>query len=285
MKLLSLNMPESRIELNDWLERHLVGLELSKIVSELQAINGATSGDVSLRELCGNELAGVFQSGLSQLSDGSLSKVLRHPRELLTLQEHIFIEGGDYWNHVETSQEHQASAARVLTRFQRHPEITPAATRGKRFGLSRRNWLVAAITTTVALISAIVWLQPDQNAPSWGWDRDGALAVDMTSEDYLNHLADGAQEWFKKRPDSPEGLVKRLRDFRHGCNTLIAAEHRPLSQTDRLWLVDRCRAWAEKIDGHVAALDGGASVDDIRKAADDTVTQLIEALRVRETQA
>jgi hypothetical protein len=94
-------------------------------------------------------------------------------------------------------------------------------------------------------------------------------------------LAAASQEWFKKRPETALELARRIGQFRQGCSTLIVAEHKPLPEDDRKWLRERCRAWAEKFDRHLAALEAGEDVEKVREAMDATVNQLTKALRDR----
>ena len=118
-------------------------------------------------------------------------------------------------------------------------------------------------------------------ASGWGWNRPGALADDLPPGVYLDRLADAAGEWFKKRPDDPIALARRIGEFRQGCSVLILSPHKPLSARDRAWLVEKCRAWAAKLDAHLAALEAGASAAKVRDDADATISKLIEALRDR----
>jgi len=62
---------------------------------------------------------------------------------------------------------------------------------------------------------------------------------------------------------------------------LIESPHRPLSAADRTWLVDKCRAWAAKLDAHLAAIQSGQDALKVRGEADDTINRLIAALRER----
>ncbi|MGZ3303087.1 MAG: hypothetical protein ACXWO3_18805, partial [Isosphaeraceae bacterium] len=118
-------------------------------------------------------------------------------------------------------------------------------------------------------------------ASGWGWNRPGALADNLPPGVYLDRLADAAGEWFKKRPADPIALARRIGEFRQGCSVLILSPHKPLSGQDRAWLVEKCRAWAAKLDAHLAALEGGASAAKVRDDADATINKLIEALRDR----
>jgi hypothetical protein len=136
----------------------------------------------------------------------------------------------------------------------------------------------------VAVFGWQAWQRPlPQEAPvaGWGWDRPGALASHLPADEYLLHLANAAQDWFKRRPETAEGLRIRIEEFRHGCDTLIAAPHTPLAAADRAWLVERCTAWRGKLDEHLAALAAGSPVPEVRDAADATVNKLMTALRDR----
>ena len=115
----------------------------------------------------------------------------------------------------------------------------------------------------------------------WGWDRPGALKSNIPADEYLNSLADSANEWFNKRPESPRDLATRIAQFRKGCSTLILADHQPLAEEDRTWLVEKCRAWAEKLDAHLVAIEAGQEVDSVRAAADETINKLMTAMRNR----
>jgi hypothetical protein len=101
----------------------------------------------------------------------------------------------------------------------------------------------------------------------------------VPSTDYFNQLANAAQEWSKKQPDDATGLARRLLEFRQGCSTLILAEHRPLSPEDRRWLVKNCQEWAQEIDHELTDLEAGKNPAEIRRRADATVRQLVDALQ------
>ncbi len=126
---------------------------------------------------------------------------------------------------------------------------------------------------------------PTASAPAppsgWGWDRPGAIPNDVPPNAYLATLAHGADEWFNKRPTDPEGVRKRISDFRKGCSTLIASSHEPLAEEDRTWLVEKCKKWRDRLDDHLAALDAGEDPLAVRAAADETVSKLIKAMRAR----
>jgi hypothetical protein len=98
---------------------------------------------------------------------------------------------------------------------------------------------------------------------------------------YLNRLAGVANEWFDDRPATADDLAVRLGALRTGCTRLIVAGHAGLPMAEREWLVERCRAWAGKLDDAVHALEAGATVEGVRDDVDATVRGLIAALRDR----
>ncbi len=119
-------------------------------------------------------------------------------------------------------------------------------------------------------------------APSgWGWQRADAFPTGATRAEYLTQLADRAEEWFKKRPDTPEALARRLGEFRQGCSALQFAAHAPLPEADREWLRERCRVWSRRFDEQRAQVEEAGDTAATRAAADATVRQLVTALRTR----
>jgi hypothetical protein len=107
------------------------------------------------------------------------------------------------------------------------------------------------------------------------------LPEDASPAAYFDQLADSAHEWFDPRPETPIDLGRRLGEFRQGCSVLILSPHRPLPAQDRAWLVEKCRAWAAKLDAHLAALESGEPAGSVRDQADATIDTLIKALRDR----
>jgi hypothetical protein len=69
--------------------------------------------------------------------------------------------------------------------------------------------------------------------------------------------------------------------MRDGCTKVLAAKHEPLTLDDRAWLVERCVAWGTKLDKHLADLQTGRSIEEVRREADETVDKLAQALRAR----
>lgn len=270
MNLLSLEIPDDPVQLPDWLEAQLVGLHLGELVAELTAIHGQGMGG-SLQAVCGNQLDEVLQNGLARFSHATLQELLRQPQLLLDLQERIFIEGGEYWRTVPRTQEHQARVAAVWERLKQEP-------RDRSRGQYRPRFLAALALATALTLLFGWWVQTPRD-PVWGWNRPGVFAVAMAQDEYLNHLADRANEWFQQPRETRAQLQQRLREFRQACDDLIAAPHPQLEPELRDVLRTRCRNWAQKFDDQRVALENGAEVAEVRQAADETVTKLIGALR------
>ena len=86
MSLQFLTIPTERTALVSWLEHHITGIDLGKLVAELSVIHN-TRSELSLRDVCGGQLNEVLESGLSVLSDESLGCLLTNPMTLLELQD------------------------------------------------------------------------------------------------------------------------------------------------------------------------------------------------------
>ncbi|MFV0446033.1 MAG: hypothetical protein ACK5Q5_20850 [Planctomycetaceae bacterium] len=286
MSFTVLDLPDSNAELAGWLERQLVGLDLGDVVAGLLAFRPATSDEPSLDSILSGSQSDLFEQGLGVLSDTQRQSLLRYPRRLLELQERVLLQGGSYWRQLPVTTEHQQQVQAIQTRLQE--TIAPASSRSTAIGggtaLRRSPWAKVLTAAAVLMVGLFGWwqLQPRPTAPSgWGWDRPGALASNLSAPEYLRLLSDGANDWFKKRPDDAAALKTRLEQFRHGCDTLLKAPHTPLAEADRDWLLERCRVWRGKIDEHIVALELGVPVSDVRDEADSTVNKLLTALRDR----
>jgi hypothetical protein len=160
----------------------------------------------------------------------------------------------------------------------------------------QRPWVVSLATAAAVLLAVggyWFWLGRTSQttapgpvaATEWGWSKPDALPNDKPAPEYLNALADAGAEWFKKRPEDAPDVARRINDFRRGCSTLILAPHKPLANADREWLVERCRAWAKKLDEQLVALEQGADPIKVRAEVDGIVNKLVDALRGRAKQA
>jgi hypothetical protein len=282
---ISLDLPDTQRELAAWLESHLLGMQLGDLVAELRAVHGDPADGSSLEQVCGEQLDDVLKFGLGRLELNQLRHFLQHPQHLLSLQDEIVQRGGDYWMRRPLRREEEVALAsqwKLLESVMSPAVRTPAPT------TTRRSWLSQSVITALlssAATLAVAFALRDRFVPApaagWGWEKPGALAVNLPPREYLNHLADAAQDWFKQRPENAPNLARRISQFRQGCSTLILAEHPILAPADRDWLRERCRAWATKLDGHLAAIEAGEDVTTVRAAADETVKKLIKAIHDR----
>ena len=97
-------------------------------------------------------------------------------------------------------------------------------------------------------------------AVAFSWEETDSPFVSLVSRGFLLLIIAETMRrrsnalGFPPSPDDTEGLVRRIAEFRQGCSVLIESPHKPLPDTDRTWLVEKCRAWAAKLDAHLAAL-------------------------------
>lgn len=291
MSLVSLDIPDDPATWPNWLERHLVGVHLRELVGELQLLAGPQPVPApSLEELLGPALPRILEGGLQHLTEQQTRQLLRHPQLLLRLQERVLVEGGNYWQSVPLAAAHQLAVARQWNVLQSELDtMTPGAAAAFPTATHRHRFAWRFVTAVGALAAAVliaVGLWPDRMIqPTWGFDKGGLLTAQVPASEYLQSLTGAAREWFKKTPETPAALERRLREFRHGCDTLIRAPHTQLAAADRDWLVDRCKNWSSKLDGHLADLNSGAKpFSDIRREADATINALIKALEERSRQ-
>jgi hypothetical protein len=290
LKPIALDMPEDEAELAGWLERQVVGERLGPLVAELEGIHGPPAHTASLDQVLGGRRDAVLHSGLSSVPYERFGLLLRQPRLLLELQELVLISGGPYWETLAAAQpEHRDALARGRVRLPDASGRAPAAPRPfrlQRWGVGLAATVAAALLLAAFLIPGRLGGRPQTAetiaaSSAWGWNRPGALAGDLGPGAYLNRLADTAGEWFDQRPQSPIDLARRLGEFRLSCTVLILSPHRPLSAQDRAWLVEKCRAWAAKLDSVIASLENGENPATVRDQADATATALLKALRDR----
>jgi hypothetical protein len=165
--------------------------------------------------------------------------------------------------------------------------MTMRSPRTTRAGIGVRwtvAWAVAA--TVLAMALAMRQVPPPVGelvvpTNAWGWVRPGAFPSHAPRTEYLNHLADAAEEWFQSRPDRADLLALRIGVFRQGCSLLILSDHPPLDAADREWLNENCRAWSARFDGYLIALEAGGDLFVIGRQADRTVETIEASLRAR----
>ncbi len=305
MKLIALEIPEDQAATTGWLERQLLGLDLAALVAELEAAHGPADQALSLERLLGERRDAILARGLEALPPDRLRQLLLRPRLLLDLQEMIVVSGGPFWQKLAASAAMGPEQRLALDRS--WSAIVPALTgevnsaTPERVGSAapRRSvlkfpWrgLISLAAAAAILLGVFIVVrgpggggrQPQVGLAArsgWGWNRPDALPQNLPAGAYLTHLADAAQEWFNKRPDDSLELSRRIAEFRQGCSVLILSPHRSLSAEDRIWLVEKCRAWAAKLDAHLAAVEAGQDSLKVRGEADETINKLIAALRER----
>jgi hypothetical protein len=255
MRLIALEIPDQASDLAAWLEGHLAGTDLAALVAELEAVHGRGGGlpPVALDTVLGSERDAVLARGLALLPPEPTGQLLRHPRLLLDLQELILREGGAYWHKRAESVLERGWSAEQRTGVDRgwdwlKANVIEAAgpARSDPAGLvqtalkearprSRRRWgslALVSLAAAAAVVLAIVVLPfgdrrrqgadgAKVTSSGWGWDRPDAFPQGLGSRAYLEHLADGAHEWFNKRPDDAASLARRITEFRQGCTVLI----------------------------------------------------------------
>lgn len=281
MKLMVHEIPDSAEQLAPWLEQQLVGLRLGDLVAELTAFTGRHSATATLESLLGERLPAVLERGLRKLPEPTLRGLLQNPSLLLELQQRVFIEGGDFWNRVPRAAEQAAAVDRGWEALQAKlnlpaaPPPLPKSTRA----LPAWTRAVGALTAAALLVTATVFFWP---APAkWGFDRPGLVASKQPTPVFFRSLASTIEEdWTPARTADRDRLLTSLKEFRHGCDTLLAAPLENLPEKDRTFLKGRCQKWRDKIDGHIADLEQNRkSVDEVRQDAAGTVGTLIKVLR------
>jgi hypothetical protein len=289
MTLAIATIPDDPARLPRWLEGHMVGGDLRAIAAELAAVHNAESPHDSIREQLGDQLPAVLNRGLSVLPKQKLQLLLRQPYYLLELQEIVLIEGGQYWESLPRPAEFTERASGSKDRIEEAlfgrmaepaDEAEPLPIR--KSSRYRTLWTIAA-TAAVVFIATFatsrLMMPPTPAGIAWGWAKANAFPSNLDRRQYLNRLADEADEWFDKRPDSVAAAAKRISEYRQGCTALLLADHPQLNAKDREWLRKQCREWSHEFDNHLNKLEETGNVGAAIAATDDTVRLLSKALR------
>lgn len=289
MKLVAFDLPEQTHELSDWLATQLTGPNLSSIVTQLSAVHTDQDDSLTVEAVCGEQWTRVLQNGMSELTQVQLQQLLTHPNLLLELQERLLLEGEEYWqnqflNQSDDSQINQTKLIIQESLAQPTIDSEPIQPVEEYKKVSYRKIATLGFVSAALIFVAVFLNQGPEPTPGWGWNRPGALTADVPADQYLNGLADSANEWFKKPTDTKGALITRLTQFRNGCETLINAPHPQLSSKDRTWLIERCQVWAEKLDAQIVELQNGANVKKADAKADALIHKLVKALQTRAEQ-
>jgi len=268
MKLVIESLPENEAALPGWLDRHLVGADLAALIAELHAIHPIPAkSPPSLDELLANRRDALLARGTSALPRSTMRTLLTCPSLLLELQETVLIEGGDYWEQL-TRQAFPTPSATI-----------PSSHAEKQLPPKRsRRWVLGFATVAAVLVA--VWGLGGFSS-DWGWNRPSIQRGNVDASKYMNRLADAGEEWFNELPTTAPELMQRIEDIKRGCLQLTFAEHRPLALADREWLVERCRAWAGKIEQQRILLRDDGEVVAVQKEMDAVMRQAVDAMRKR----
>lgn len=308
----ALEIPEIREEQIAWLESEIVGTELLVLAAELQAVHGPPASELRLDDKTRSE---VRQRGLEVLSPSQFGVLLRDAEQLLKLQRDVLENGGAYWSAIDPPTDIEIPKAIRLEIPSPEPAVAPV--RSSR-GSTASNFLwatIGSLATAAALLlfanpfvggtrPDLVQLEPGDSEPTttvtgnddtdaststWGFAKfarelkssEQNLEPPFSRESYLRELADAAEAWANRRPDTAVALAKRIGEFRMGCAAILLADHGPLPEADRTWLRERCRRWASALDRHLADVEKGIAVDQVRSDVDSTVTKIAAALQGR----
>jgi hypothetical protein len=299
------DIPEDDALLPNWLEEQLAGPHLGELVAELEALQevertfrGPGSNEpATLNTVLGNRLSDVQQRGLSAIPPVVLRRLFRHPELLNELQNEVLSAESAYWDQkLAESDDLSDSVGAGWNRLALEigeisptlPMTRPASTRPA--GGRPIRWYFAGLATAAAItVAAFVAREKFPPQPGgqgtltastgWGWSKPNAFPRDVSRTEYLNTLADQAEQWSRKRPETPQALALRINEFRQGCSQLLLSDHKPLPPPERKWLVEKCRLWAGKLDASLAALEAGTDVPEVRKQVDQLVDKLTKTLR------
>jgi hypothetical protein len=108
----------------------------------------------------------------------------------------------------------------------------------------------------------------------WGSNSGNALNRRM----FFISLADSAKKWFAGQSEDSAALAERVLQMRRGCTRLMLAKHTLLDTDNKLWLLDKCRSWAAKLDQYLVAIEAGDDPVQVRERIDKFVDRLVGEL-------
>jgi hypothetical protein len=269
------SLPVDESELAAWLERHVAGPDLARLIVELTPAAGSSTDVQDLATVLGPDRAAVLASGLGVLSEPQLRLLLRHPTLLAELQDAAVEGGGPYWD----DRFDHPTLSRIVRQARAVAFEADRPRRRSRGRWYRKPWFVALATAAVVLVTVV--LHRPAGPPTWGLARPGLMTKADSRTGHFANLARAAAEWDARPRQTPAELRRALRGMRDGCTAVLAAPHHMLTAADRAWLVDRCLTCGASLDRNLADLHAGRSSDEVRAEADATVAGLVRALRER----
>ncbi len=294
MTILITTIPDDPKAWASWLEQLLVGLRLRDLIEELRLL--PETSESALKELLTEqELENIRERGLVSLSVNQIRALLASPNSLLELQEHVLINGDDYWTRLPQSAEMQASTQKIRNRLNSELTDEPESALSVKAKMAKpgRSFLtLLATAAAVLLIGVIAWrLLPTGSGSILG--KPGLLANNVQSPaEYLNRIADAGNEWFDQHPRDAPQLISLLKNVSNDCQILIDAPH-PILEARLLpdgkttmqdWFVTKCQNWKKNFDAILAALEAKElSFEDARVEADKTMMKLVNVLRAGPT--
>jgi hypothetical protein len=97
--MIALSIPTDFELLIPWLEEQLVGMNLGRLVRELNAIHRPETR-LDLRDIVGENLSEVLADGLGVLPAETVQQLLRNPGVMVQLQEQAFLCGAPHWEQL-----------------------------------------------------------------------------------------------------------------------------------------------------------------------------------------
>jgi len=300
MKLILSDLPETHEQSALWLERQIVGMELSRLVTELAALHGAARPTESVRTVLASDIHRVLSGGLQTLSTEQLRKVMVQPFHLFELQELVFSHGGPYWRAKESEldlrQRVEADWRRLKAALPSDPAkpLPPPPTGRARLILG--GVLCLLLGSTLGFVGCYLWLNGPEFPPkphsqtaekptstAWGWNKPDAVSKADSPQEYLNRLATLVEEWStvvpaENAPNRKLQLVIRLLELRSGCTRLSFTEH-PLPAEQRDKLKASAIDWCEKIDELVQKVQKANDVNAWIPFIDILIHQIADDLR------
>lgn len=281
MTLNSLNLPEDRQLLAEWLEELICSEHLTQTALEWEELADVreVSSSLTLAELAGEQLAEIVENGLKGLPEEDLRQLLTQPAAMLELQDRVLSHGSQYWLKRIQGAPDDSTWERLQDQLGEPFAVRmPVETKSRS---SRRFW--SAMGSVLAIAACLIlgfWvIQPPAKPTGWGFNAPGVLESSRSEAELLETLANATHSWFNKRPENREDLALRLKQFDAGCQELLAAELAPLTPKTRQAVSDLCKKTRNEIAGYLAELQQGSDPSAIRDAADQTVTTLEETLR------